>query len=114
MAAAVAASLPAPSAAAIPVAPVYETIPASMNKLIDIESEIPLNIIQLDGMVVSKIIKHAREAPTSSAHGLLLGVDLDGALEVSNSFPLPNHGGDDDEKSSKSLGTVVRLLCTPS
>lgn len=38
------------------------------------------------------------------AHGLLLGLDLDGVLEVSNSFPLPPHSGEDDEKSVKSTG----------
>ncbi|KAF9460824.1 hypothetical protein BDZ94DRAFT_1265233 [Collybia nuda] len=103
MAAALAASLPAPSAAPVPAAPTYETIPASMSKVIDIEAEIPLMIVQLDGMVVTKIIKHAREAPSTTAHGLLLGLDLDGTLEVSNSFPLPHHSGDDDEKSTKSV-----------
>jgi translation initiation factor 3 subunit H len=49
-------------------------------------------------------MKHGREAPSSTAHGLLLGLDLDGTLEVSNSFPLPHHAGDEDEKSTKSIG----------
>jgi translation initiation factor 3 subunit H len=51
MAAALAASLPAPSAAPAPVAPTYETIPASMSKVIDIEADIPLTSVQLDGLV---------------------------------------------------------------
>lgn len=54
--------------------------------------------------VVSKIVKHAREAQGSSAHGLLLGLDLDGTLEVSNSFPMPHHVNDDDDKSAKGIG----------
>lgn len=54
--------------------------------------------------MVSKILKHAREAPATSAHGLLLGLDLDGTLEVSNSFPLPHHGSDEDDKTSKFSG----------
>jgi len=102
MAAALAASLPAPSAVTVAPKPTYEAIPASMAKVIDIEAEIPLTCVQLDGMVVTKIIKHAREAPSSTAHGLLLGLDLDGILEVSNSFALPHHAGDEDEKSAKS------------
>ncbi|KIM48132.1 hypothetical protein M413DRAFT_439853 [Hebeloma cylindrosporum] len=102
MAAALAASLPAPSSVAVAPAPTYEAIPASMAKVIDIEADIPLTSVQLDGLVVTKIIKHAREAPSTTAHGLLLGLDLDGILEVSNSFPLPYHAGDEDEKSSKS------------
>ena len=51
MAAALAASLPAPTSAPVPVAPTYEAIPASMSKVIDIEAEIPLTNVQLDGMV---------------------------------------------------------------
>ena len=122
MAAALAASLPAPSAVTVAPAPTYEAIPASMAKAIDIEAEIPLTCVQLDGMVclhhrisivkyrgcvqvVTKIIKHAREAPSSTAQGLLLGLDLDGILEVSNSFALPHHVGDEDDKSAKASGT---------
>ncbi|KAI9445202.1 hypothetical protein H4582DRAFT_2182400 [Lactarius indigo] len=100
MAAAIAASLPAPQAASTPIAPIHEPIPASMAKLIDIEGEIPLKHVQLEGLVVSKIVKHSSESH-SSVHGLLLGLDLDGTLEVTNSFPLPHNSGDDDEKSSK-------------
>lgn len=51
MAAALAASLPAPSAAPAAAQPTYEAIPASMAKVVDIEAEIPLNLVQLDGMV---------------------------------------------------------------
>jgi translation initiation factor 3 subunit H len=55
MAAALAASLPAPTAAPVQVAPTYEAIPASMSKVIDIEAEIPLTMVQIDGMVCSFI-----------------------------------------------------------
>ena len=51
MAAALAASLPAPQAAPTPVAPSYEAIPASMSKVIDTEGEIPVTSVQLDGLV---------------------------------------------------------------
>ncbi|KAH9968966.1 hypothetical protein BC827DRAFT_1166767 [Russula dissimulans] len=100
MAATIAASLPAPQATSAPAAPIHEPIPASMSRLIDLEAEIPLNLVQLEGLVVSKIIKHRSES-YSSAHGLLIGLDLDGTLEVTNSFPLPHTSGDDEEKSSK-------------
>jgi len=103
MAAALAASLPAPQAAPAPFVPTHEAIPASMAKVIDIEADIPLKYVQLDGMVVSKIVKHSREAQGTTAHGLLLGLDLDGALEISNSFALPHHGSDEDDKSAKGV-----------
>ncbi|TCD61758.1 hypothetical protein EIP91_007984 [Steccherinum ochraceum] len=103
MAAAIAASMPTPQSAPTPAAPSYEAIPASMSKAIDIEADISLTSVQLDGLVVSKIIKHSREAQGANAHGLLLGLDLDGTLEVSNSFPLPHHFNEDDDKSIKGV-----------
>ena len=51
MAAALAATLPAPQSAPTPSAPTYEAIPASMAKVIDIEAEIPVTSVQLDAMV---------------------------------------------------------------
>ena len=51
MAAAIAASLPAPQTAPTQAAPSYEAIPASMSKVIDIEADIQLTCVQLDGMV---------------------------------------------------------------
>ena len=51
MAAALAASLPAPQSAPAPSAPTYEAIPASMAKVIDIEAEITITSVQLDAMV---------------------------------------------------------------
>ncbi|KAF8560424.1 hypothetical protein OG21DRAFT_1401560 [Imleria badia] len=103
MAAALAASLPAPASAPAPAAPTYEAIPPSMSTAIDIEAEIPLTCVQLDALVVTKIVQHGHEAPSASAHGLLLGLDLDGVLEVSNSFPLPSQTSEEDDKSSKSI-----------
>ena len=51
MAAAIAASLPAPQSAPAPTAPTYEAIPASIAKVIDIEADIPITSVQLDGLV---------------------------------------------------------------
>ena len=55
---------------------------------------------------MSKIIQHASTSHHSNIHGLLLGLDLDGILEVSNSFPLPHNAGDEDDKSTKSTGAL--------
>lgn len=51
MAAALAASLPAVQTPSTPAAPTYEAIPASMSKVVDIEAEIPLTNVQIDGLV---------------------------------------------------------------
>ncbi len=50
----------------------------------------------------------------SSAHRLLLGLDLDGTLEVSNSFPIPHHANDDDDKSTKGVGHPLPNTSAPS
>lgn len=50
MAAAIAASLPAPTAEAAP-APARTEIPQWMEKVIDVEAELPIDRVQLDGMV---------------------------------------------------------------
>ncbi|KAL5518821.1 hypothetical protein ACEPAH_504 [Sanghuangporus vaninii] len=103
MAATIAASMPISQAPTAAVQTTYETIPPSMSKVIDIEAEIPITTVQLDALVVSKIVKHGSEVQNASpALGLLIGIDFDGTLEISNSFPLPNVS-DDDEKSNKSL-----------
>ena len=49
--------------------------------------------------VVSKIVKHGRDAP-AGAYGLLLGLDLDGTLEISNCFAMP-HASYEEERSGK-------------
>lgn len=56
---------------------------------------------------MAKIIKHGRE--TNFGTGTLLGLDLDGTMEVSNSFPLPVFSEEDD-KAAKSIAQGVNNL----
>ncbi|KAG8936520.1 hypothetical protein FRC03_002510 [Tulasnella sp. 419] len=114
MAAALAASLPATTAQTeAPVAP-KASIPKTMAHAVDIEAEIPITRVQLDGLVATKIIKHSRESQPSTATGTLLGLDLEGTLEVSNSFPLPSRGGEDEDggktSSSRYQASMLRAL----
>jgi len=102
MAAAIAASLPTVQAAPTPAVPTQQALPASWNKSVDAEAEIPITTVQIDGLVTTKIIKHSLDSG-SNAHGLVLGLDLDGVLEISNCFPLPNQSPDEDDKSVKSV-----------
>lgn len=51
MAAAIAASLPTVQATATPVVPTQQTLPASWNKRVDAEAEIPITTVQIDGLV---------------------------------------------------------------
>ncbi|EPQ32326.1 uncharacterized protein PFL1_00522 [Pseudozyma flocculosa PF-1] len=75
--------------------------------------------VRLDGLALTKIVKHCRDAHPAAASGTLLGMDLGGTLEVSNVFALPNpgRGGDrdeDDDRASRNAtrytSDMVRLL----
>jgi translation initiation factor 3 subunit H len=49
-----------------------------------------VNSVQLDGLVILKIIKHCRESPVcDSVSGHLLGLDVQGRLEVTGCFAMP-------------------------
>lgn len=52
-------------------------------------------VVQLDGLVLLKIIKHCQENKTEIATGQLLGLDIGNKLEVTNSFPMPDDADDD-------------------
>eukprot|EP01089_Gocevia_fonbrunei_P019144 TRINITY_DN667_c0_g1_i1.p1 TRINITY_DN667_c0_g1~~TRINITY_DN667_c0_g1_i1.p1 ORF type:complete len:355 (-),score=89.96 TRINITY_DN667_c0_g1_i1:56-1120(-) len=49
----------------------------------------PISVVQLDGLVVVKIIKHCVENLHEIVTGTLLGLDVGTTLEVTNCFPLP-------------------------
>ena len=46
-----------------------------------------IHTVQLDASVVLKIIKHCKDLFPSTGTGQLLGVDVQGTLEISNCFP---------------------------
>ncbi|KAG0638249.1 hypothetical protein HOY80DRAFT_906513 [Tuber brumale] len=50
----------------------------------------PLKSVQVDALVVLKICKHASSAHPQVITGQLLGMDVDGELQVTNSFPFPS------------------------
>lgn len=59
---------------------------------------------------MSKIIKHGRE--TNFGTGTLLGLDFDGTMEVSNSFPLPAFSEEDDKAAKSVAQGAIDLLVT--
>ncbi|CAO3616100.1 unnamed protein product [Cunninghamella echinulata] len=70
---------------------------------INIPNSEPLTAVQLDGLVVLKIIKHCRESYPSDVTGQLLGV-----LEVTNCFPFPSN--DDESASAQYQLDMMRCL----
>ncbi|KAI7806473.1 hypothetical protein IRJ41_006593 [Triplophysa rosa] len=57
----------------------------------------PVKLIQLEGLVVLKIIKHYQEEGQGSevVQGVLLGLVVEDRLEITNCFPFPQHTEDD-------------------
>ncbi|XP_073714439.1 eukaryotic translation initiation factor 3 subunit H-B [Misgurnus anguillicaudatus] len=57
----------------------------------------PVKQIQIEGLVVLKIIKHYQEEGQGSevVQGVLLGLVVEDRLEITNCFPFPQHTEDD-------------------
>jgi len=48
-----------------------------------------LNLVEIEGLAVLKMVKHCKENLPQLVTGQLLGLDYDSTLEVTNCFPLP-------------------------
>uniref|UniRef100_UPI00398E4114 eukaryotic translation initiation factor 3 subunit H-B n=1 Tax=Pristiophorus japonicus TaxID=55135 RepID=UPI00398E4114 len=57
----------------------------------------PVKQVQIDGLVVLKIIKHFQEEGQGNevVQGVLLGLVVDDRLEITNCFPFPQHTEED-------------------
>ncbi|XP_048364557.1 eukaryotic translation initiation factor 3 subunit H-like [Sphaerodactylus townsendi] len=66
--------------------------------------------VQIDGLVVLKIIKHYQEEGQGNevVQGVLLGLVVDDRLEITNCFPFPQHTEDDADFDE---GNEFRSLC---
>jgi len=56
-----------------------------------------VKVVQLDGLVMLKIIKHASEKAPEAVTGLLLGLDIGDRLEATSCFPIPGDKDDEDD-----------------
>ncbi|OAE27626.1 hypothetical protein AXG93_2520s1220 [Marchantia polymorpha subsp. ruderalis] len=62
------------------------------------ETVVPLRVVQIDGLVVLKIVKHCKECMPALVTGQLLGLDIGSILEVTNCFPFPSRGGEEEDE----------------
>lgn len=49
----------------------------------------PLRVVEVDSLVLMKVLKHCRENFPTPVNGQLLGIDCRDKLEITNCFPLP-------------------------
>merc|ERR1712142_795743 len=71
-----------------------------------------INVVQLEGLALMKIIKHCHEegaGNTEVAQGVLLGLVVDDRLEITNCFPFPRHADDVDEEEDYQLEMMRHL-----
>lgn len=62
--------------------------------------------VQLDGLVLLKIAKHCKDSAPEPVNGVLLGLDVDGVMEVTNCFP-----DLDDDQLIASYGNIDKNKC---
>ncbi|KAK9728463.1 hypothetical protein K7432_001066 [Basidiobolus ranarum] len=77
---------------------------------LDVEGSKPIETVQLDALVALKILKHSRENHPSPVTGSLLGLDVNGFLEVSNCFPFPSSYSNDDADGEQYQLDMMRCL----
>lgn len=53
------------------------------------KEEVPLRVVEVDGQVVLRIVKHCRESSPSLVTGQLLGLDIGSTLEITSCFAFP-------------------------
>lgn len=75
---------------------------AALNEVKEEEEEVkvdPLELVEIDGLAVLKIVKHCTENLPQLVTGQLLGLDYDSTLEVTNCFPFPSRTDAGDEEA---------------
>ncbi|MCJ1322106.1 hypothetical protein MMC15_007451 [Xylographa vitiligo] len=78
----------------------------------DALKDVPLRSVQVEALVVMKIIKHCSQTFPTTATGFLVGMDAQGTLQVTNSFPfpttdLPSTDGHHDNNAASNLAAAA-------
>lgn len=68
-----------------------------------------VQVVQLDGLVLLKIIKHASEKAPEAVTGLLLGLDVGDRLEATSCFPIPVDKDDEDDNGGHQIAMMKAL-----
>ncbi|KAL4192718.1 hypothetical protein AMTRI_Chr06g195720 [Amborella trichopoda] len=71
----------------------------------------PLRVVQIDGLVILKIIKHCKEFMPSLVTGQLLGLDVGSCLEVTNCFPFPSREEDEEIEADGANYQLEMMRC---
>jgi len=69
-----------------------------------------LECVEIEGLVILKIIKHARELLPDMVTGTLVGLDVDNTLEVTNSFYAPQELEEESQEKDEFQVEMLRCL----
>ncbi|KAE8658416.1 Eukaryotic translation initiation factor 3 subunit H [Hibiscus syriacus] len=71
----------------------------------------PLRFVQIEGLVILKIIKHCKEFSPALVTGQLLGLDVGSVLEVTNCFPFPIREEDEEIEADGANYQLEMMRC---
>jgi translation initiation factor 3 subunit H len=75
----------------------------------EVEKESALEVVEIDGLAVLKIVKHCKEYLPQLVTGQLLGLDNETSLEVTNCFPFPTRPEGDTEEYDDNEGAEYQI-----
>lgn len=81
-------------------------------RITETEGSSKIEIVQIDGLVVMKLIKHCHEIDVANqgvAQGALLGLVSDTRLEITHSFPFPSSSDESIDDETFQLDMMRRL-----
>lgn len=78
------------------------------------KEEVPTRVVEVDGQVVLRVVKHCREAQPALVTGQLLGLDIGSTLEITSCFPFPVRMTAVRDELCVSLSNVLGNVCRPS
>ncbi|KAK9137302.1 hypothetical protein Sjap_007896 [Stephania japonica] len=71
----------------------------------------PLRVVQIEGLVILKIIKHCKEFSPAVVTGQLLGLDVGSVLEVTNCLPFPVREEDEEVEADGANYQLEMMRC---
>ncbi|KAJ2729386.1 hypothetical protein IW152_005642 [Coemansia sp. BCRC 34962] len=85
------------------------TIPKQLLPVLDVEKSVPLTVVKVDPLALLKIVKHARESFPTPVNGQLLGLEINGVLEVTNAFAVPTQPGSEEDMTNYQVEMIQCL-----
>jgi translation initiation factor 3 subunit H len=79
-----------------------------------IQTNKPIHAVHIDGLAALKVVKHCQESLPNFVSGSLLGIEADGVLEITHSFPFPESRNDSKSDMAKSSSDPTMDSDTPA